>query len=225
MEYFLDSINFKHSTSLDGDEESFGGCLTYFEGTGITYGPEEIEPKEYECGKIEGCYLNLHKLSGDDLLGLLDFEESIAHFSPLFDLNNKYEKNLFKIVQKYNHTLSEEENKVYEVLLLIKLEISPKFRGLGFGEKFINEAINSYGRGSSVVLIDAFPLQLNPDSKKENYREFSKMNIEEASNSLVRFYKSIGFETINGVEREEGNLGQFMVRRVYDSSQFSFKDF
>ena len=213
----LEEIDFSHRSSIgdyDGEE-----CLTYFKGIGKTVNGKD---KQVECGRIKGCYVNLEK-ADTHVFDVLDmFNADVSGFVSFFD-GNFYEKEL---VKQFKTSFDDDdlEQCAYQFLIILNIDIPPEYRGYGFGEVLLKEAIKSYHRDSQFIFLESFPLQFspyykdNPEEKKEQFSKFLKMKDPMAHQSLLKYYRRLGFKTIKGIEKFDKG-GQLMAR-TYNSDDW-----
>jgi GNAT superfamily N-acetyltransferase len=90
------------------------------------------------------------------------------------------------------------------VLFIDRIEILPAFRNKGIGKKIIKDILCRFYECFGVMVIKAFPLQFEiKSSEKEDIAWYTKMEFDglekdkkNATENLVRFYKSLGFDQL-----------------------------
>jgi GNAT superfamily N-acetyltransferase len=89
----------------------------------------------------------------------------------------------------------------YNILYINRVELLPKFRGIGFGKKIIKDILFRFYDSSGLIVLKAFPLQLEGSNvlgrdeewvKKMKYTDLVQ-DEKVAKKQLYKFYKSLGF--------------------------------
>lgn len=166
----------------------------------------KIEAKDYAeeiIGSIEGwkILINLSKKSSFNLLSVADYEASVMIVAEDL-LDFRYNTWKDKVIMDQTKIIGN------DLLILSRLEILPKFRGLGIGKKAIKDLYNNFSQGCGLFALKCFPLQCGAkdgSKRKDKFRmamEFEKFEseYEKAFKSLQKYYKSLGFQTISGVD-------------------------
>jgi hypothetical protein len=87
-----------------------------------------------------------------------------------------------------------------DLLILSRIELLPKFRGLGIGKKAIKDLDNNFIQGCGLFALKCFPLQCEVENKEKRkdriktrmeYESFEG-NEKKACKSLRKHYRSIG---------------------------------
>jgi len=92
----------------------------------------------------------------------------------------------------------------YNLCLIDKITISPKYRGFQIGNKLIKDIIFNHSEACGLFAIHPFPLQFEAEADSEEYKRLElgnfEKNKEKATKKLHNYFKSIGFDAIPEIE-------------------------
>jgi len=153
--------------------------------------------KEIPLGKLHLYRVQLGNATNDRISRLDVFDErqetmdvGEALFDPSFDEFKPSVQKMFPDAGEWN-----------DILIINRLELFPFARGCGIGAAVIHQAMQDFGGGCSIVILKAFPLQieLNAETKpywKELQLEAFPQNERQATEKLKAYYSRLGFEQI-----------------------------
>lgn len=97
-------------------------------------------------------------------------------------------------------TLLEDEIWNFNLLILDRVEILPKYRGGGVGLLVLTALIERFGAGAGVVGMKPFPLQLEPKESRDSSAWAKRLRLDDlprdekkATKKLKRYYGKLGF--------------------------------
>lgn len=124
---------------------------------------------------------------------ILDILGELEPFVDLYD--NETSFFCEKLLKKFKHELWHSN-----ILIIDRLEVLPKYRGMGLGKTMIEDAIKLFSNKTDIVALKAFPLQLeaepNDMSTWQKLMKFDRLeqDSKKAIKQLRQFYKSLGFK-------------------------------
>ncbi|WP_233965810.1 hypothetical protein [Pectobacterium polaris] len=194
MEKDLSKISYYfNSYPLDGEVEKY---LT--EINGEIY----INNDEYQdilIGKVKYFLMDLHSAEFLDADSLLDTYSNTSAF-----MGSIYHTDGYSFRKKIKNLTSQE---LYNpnILILDRIEILAKYRGFNFTQMIIEDGIRFFGNNVSLIVLKAFPLQLEYKDEKEKISLWKKeMHLndlekkeKEAFRKLSNYYKKLGFIKID----------------------------
>lgn len=186
------------------EESVIEGCVKRIscETTGFDCETED----EVVVGRSSFFVVNtLHKEAIFNWFDILDLEATTAPYMALFDdQHNCLSNDAYEAIGAPGHLLPEE---VMDMFIVDRIEIAPEYRGNGYGERIINDAINKFGYRTPIVAVVPFPLQfeITPDKwtratedEKEWHRSLKLEQFDSNQNSatakLYSYYKGLGFK-------------------------------
>ena len=152
-------------------------------------------------GKISQILFSLAMDCGFPLRDVMDATHSICQMSEvLFEWD--VEKDFWDKIDTYFEYQPLEN---YDVFFLETLEVIAKYRGIGLGEKIINNLIERFYSSGGLWVLKAFPMQHDIAIKSEKEgswsdwnrkMEYPKMELdfEKSQYQLFNYYKKRGFQ-------------------------------
>ena len=159
------------------------------------------DEKIQEIGSCKFFILNLDQAydAPYSIFYIIDSHSEYAarHFFNIIDYRKAdFKSNLYK---HYNHDITNSN-----VCLIVHVELLPEFRGYGIAAKAIKDIIFQYSSSCGIFAIQPYPLQFEPEYKREQNQHLKLDNFEhnerKAFRKLTDYYKSIGFEPVRGVK-------------------------
>jgi len=120
-------------------------------------------------------------------------------------------RHIFKVIDldSDNYQLNIQKHFDFSILspnicFITDVRISPAFRGNQIAAKAIKDLVFHYSSGCGIFIIQPYPLQFESKEKSlsNNQLELEKLenNERKATSQLCNYYKSIGFEKVNGIK-------------------------
>ena len=175
--------------------------------------PEEPEDFMYEmCGKILCGTIEPEKerIAGRFRVYYADFESAENHGVSAFEVLDTHQHTCeyAEAILGSNETpfserlqkLLEDEIWNFNLLILDRVEILPKYRGGGVGLLVLTALIERFGAGTGVVGMKPFPLQLEPKESRDSSGWAKRLRLDDlprdekmAKKKLKRYYGKLGF--------------------------------
>lgn len=152
-------------------------------------------------GKISQILFSLAMDCGFPLNDVMDATHSICQMSGvLFEWDK--DKNFWDKIDTYFEYQPLEN---YDVFFLETLEVIAKYRGIGLGEKIINNLIERFYSSCGLWVLKAFPMQHDiaiKREKEENWSDWNRkmeypkmeLDFEKSQYQLFNYYKKRGFQ-------------------------------
>lgn len=168
----------------------------------------------------------MHEVGGKILCGTEEVErDRIAGrfrvYYADFELAQNHGVSAFEVLDAYQHTCEYDEAVLgskrapfsarlekllgdeiwrFNMLILDRIEILPKYRGGGIGLLVLISLIERFGAGAGVVGMKPFPLQFEPKQHRDSSAWAKRLTLEDfpqdakmAKNKLKRYYAKLGF--------------------------------
>jgi GNAT superfamily N-acetyltransferase len=163
---------------LEVDSE-IDGALEHLEGRILATGEDD---ESFQLGDLDMYYMQPHR--EEDFIGLADGEETdlSAAVLDVFDIETG---ELDPKVSRYYPDLEFDRP---NFLYIRRIQLDPKYRGLGIGRKCMETLMKAYEYPiCSLIIVKPYPLELLGEKRENNERVAS--GIERVS----RFYHRLGF--------------------------------
>ena len=175
--------------------------------------PEEPEDFMYEvCGKILCGSIEDEKdrIAGRFRVYYADFESADNHGVSAFEVLDTHQhtceyaeailgSNEAPFSARLQKLLADEIWN-FNLLILDRVEILPKYRGGGIGLLVLISLIERFGAGAGVVGTKPFPLQLEPKQSRDSSAWAKRLRLEDlpgdakmATEKLKQYYEKLGF--------------------------------
>ncbi len=163
------------------------------------------------CGKILCSTIedDRDRIIGRFRLYYVDFESAENHSISRFDVLDSHQHTMEyfdAVVGSSGEPFSERLEKLldeiwnFNLLILDRVEILPKYWGSGVGLLVLASLIERYGGGAGVVGLKPFPLQLEPKNIRDSSAWKKRLKLEDlprdatvAKNKLKQYYGKLGF--------------------------------
>ncbi len=175
--------------------------------------PEEPEDFMYEvCGKIFCGTIEDEKdrIAGRFRVYYADFESGENHGVSAFEVLDTHQHTCeyAEAILGSNQTpfsarlqkLLGDEIWNFNLLILDRIEILPKYRGGGIGLLVLISLIERFGAGAGVVGMKPFPLQFEPEQSRDSSAWVKRLRLGDlpsdpkmAKNKLKQYYRKLGF--------------------------------
>lgn len=164
-------------------------------------------------------YIELFNIDGQilEVIGEVNFlsiylENAINNEEPIYDILDAHSEYLarhsFAVFDFNNLDFREPIHEYYNhqifgsnFCLIKEVKILPPYRKMNLGIKALKDIIFHFSSGTSLFLIQPFPLQFG-SKRIDNSYQLDQMEKDEqkAFNNLKEYYKSYGFEEIVGID-------------------------
>lgn len=161
--------------------------------------------KEVTIGRIKAykILVDIAIENHENLMYVFDsYQETMEIGEEIYDFNHADFSE--KVNKHYNYDLQGSN-----VLILSSIEILPEHRGKNVGRKAIKDLYNNFMSGCGLFASSCFPLQcsagiLDKDDPFTLAMQYDKMEQARAKafKKLSDYFRSIGFETIPGVDKD-----------------------
>jgi ribosomal protein S18 acetylase RimI-like enzyme len=189
-------MDYKFSSTSGYNEEYRYINEYHVEIYGVSYEEDSINDKSVFIGKAKVELYLLDMADNNQFDRDIIFDSSQAR-RDFFNGIYNFEKNRFckKVEERFDESFNS------NLLNIERIEILPKFRRHGYGKEIIKDIIFRFNSSFGVAIIKAFPLQLEVEIGRDEWREkmrYSEMehNPINATKSLYGFYRSLGFKQI-----------------------------
>lgn len=167
-----------------------------------------------------GDLFNLDESGGEEFVGkfqafYVDIERAMNEGTPLYSVFDghsaelvEYHDHLFQ-TGDYNFNdnilkVAEDDIIDYNLLILNRIELLPKFRGEKLGLTVLHGMIARFSAGASIVAMDPFPLQCEPETE-DNVKWRDRMGLDQfpsdenmAKKKLQDYFHKLGFIGLGG---------------------------
>ena len=172
-----------------------------YETSGDLYDLGKYEDREF-IGRFRVYYVDIERAMNqrEPIYNVFDSHSAEVEefYEPIFGSEGyDFNENLLKVV---NYTVSG-----YNLLVLDRLEILPKYRRKKLGLTILHHMIERFSAGASIVAMKPFPLQFEQigDEDKKKWRD--KMRLDQfptneniAKEKLYTYYRKLGFINLTG---------------------------
>lgn len=202
MNKLYTSINFNIVMPINNNEKyDETDCIYSIDGT-ITTLDQNYEEQIVGKVKLIYCDLGLGINNGCSPFDLMDThsETTLDCYQALFDETTEKLKNSMQIKLHNEDIPTSHPN----ILIIDRIEILPKYRGNNLTKSIIKQSMTIFSNKTFVTILKSFPLQLEPLTPREgnNWKKgmsLTSLEINEqlAKDSLMNYYKSLGFLQID----------------------------
>lgn len=170
-------------TVCSGEPDDY---LSTFKGSIICLGDDE--ESEVMAGSFHITLIDIDAAweDGYSLHDVFDATESVKRFSALLDLDNgNYVDGIDEAISSDGYIPD------LNLLLIERISIIPRFRGIGLGADVINALVRKFRHGIGLVALRVFPLQyeLNSDASMNTFT----LDETDSTKKLIAYYNQLGF--------------------------------
>ncbi len=172
-----------------------------YETSGDLYDLGKYEDREF-IGRFRVYYVDIERAMNqrEPIYNVFDSHSAEVEefYEPIFGSEGyDFNENLLKVV---NYEVSG-----YNLLILDRLEILPKYRRKKLGLNILHHMIERFSAGASIVAMKPFPLQFEPIGDEDKKKWHDKMGLDQfptneniAREKLYTYYRKLGFINLTG---------------------------